>query len=126
MKVWGLNPGQIHAVAAKLELDIDNGRRDGRAYAFRLIPQSSLAKYSRRTRFGHRVKATCYHGFRDFISVCFSHGAYRVQSAHGDWRSEESFVRDLYRLRTLNVGSIMEPAYMADLCDCETPENPAG
>jgi len=120
MKVWGLDRPMVIGSAHKLGLEVDHFRREGRAYAFRLIPHSSRSKYSRRTRLGHRVKACCYHGFRDFISVCFSHGADRVQSMHGDWRTEESFVHDLYRLRTLNVGSIMEPAYMVDLCDCES------
>jgi len=127
MKVWGVDHTDLRSIARDLGLVVYNGRPEGRAYAFRLVP--SGLKYQRKgqqlytrkdgTTYRKRIKAVCYHGFRDFIKTTFDRGATRVQSTWGDWSGLTEFERDLSELAHRNVGSMVEPVEMIELCECE-------
>ena len=127
MKVWGLTIKQCRYIAQGLSLELENERYVGKAAAFRVLPFHSRAQYSR-TSAGRpycsprRLRATCYHGFRDFILTCFARGATRVQSVNGCWHSTREFTLDLDRLRGLNMGAPAYPSYMSELCDCDEDE----
>lgn len=128
MKVWGLDEGTIEQIARSLDMELDNVRRDGRAVAFKLNPTSSRARYARRSAesFGHggrRLKACCYHGFRDFGVLLFGAGATRLQSSpmgrtevRADFHNVHEFAAAWYDLATANIGSIMYPFTMMDGC----------
>jgi len=125
MIVRGVNAQRLREIVDSLGLEFDNFRAEGRGFGFRLIPPNSRAHYARRSpRPGYaggksrRLKATCYHGFRDFIRLAFEAGASRVQSAWGKWPTRELFEAELPRLRDRNVGSLAAPCRMVDLCEC--------
>ncbi len=123
MKVWGMTPDDITStldIATKGRVEPYNMRQDGRAVALRLVPHNARAPFARRSASGRRMRALCYHGFRDAILALFNvGGTSRIQSVAGDWRTVEAFRNDLGRLREHNVGSQADPAYMWELCDCE-------
>ncbi len=85
-----------------------------------LRPITSDGVYSRKSyNTDRRGPWTCYHGFKRFMLEMFEHGATRVKTAHGDWRSEDEFRNDLPNLDNINVGSIMYPRMMGDSpCEC--------
>jgi hypothetical protein len=119
MKLYGIDEQQAQCIAAALDLELDNLRRVSKnAIAMRVIPHSARSKYARTSASGRRLKATCYHGFRDFITAAFEEGATRVQSTGGDFKSLEQFDYALPRLARLNIGSEACPRRMLDACEC--------
>ena len=120
MKLYGLTEQQAESIASALDLELENLRRVNKnAIATRVIPHSARSKYARTSGSGRRLKATCYHGIRDYIREAFKAGAYRVQSTGGDWRDLGDFNMDLVRLYEINVGSIAAPVHMWELCQCD-------
>jgi hypothetical protein len=119
VKVWGLSCLQCQDIAYEIGAEPYNARWEGLACALRVLPVSSRAKYARRTAEGRRIRALCYHGFRDFITLCFERGATRVKSTAGDWRSLDQFRADLPGLAQLNIGSQMYPVKMIERCACK-------
>lgn len=118
MKIKGLTEEQINTVLARHEAFAENMRTKGRFLYFKATPNSSCAKFARRSCTGRHIKALCFHGFRRIIQDCFTEGAQIIGSSVGVWNSEEKFVHDLGRIGTINIGSIMQPVRMLELCDC--------
>jgi len=92
-----------------------------------LYPAKS-AKESRRNRgIGHegRLKnAICFHGHKKFMTSLFQNiqGA-RLSSAMTArvgfrWMNAENFEDVAVRIGNLNVGSMMEPQYFTEACEC--------
>lgn len=134
VKGEGYTPELVEAVALSLGMCTDNVRMIGRAVHFRLIPESSRSKYSRRTGTGRRVRACCYHGFRDFGREIFKLGATELgssvaaiagaseRSSKRRWYKSEDFERDLPELSHINIGSVYHPVDMFHACECEDRE----
>ena len=122
MTVWGLSIEKARTIAATLELEIDNSRREGRGIAFRLSPPHSRHRYARKSASGRRLKSCSYEAFRDFIASCFKSGATRVKTMLGDWNSLSEFRCDLSKLWTHNVGSHARPGHYGSLSNsCVRP-----
>ena len=148
MKVWGLSEYDVENVLEAIGLDVDNIQTVGKAVQFRMLPHDSRGQYSRTTPNGRRVRACCYHGFRDGILALFNAGATRVHTANsgerryvlahwskdgsyrvpghevivpGDWTNARDFRQALGKLHSMNIGSEVEPCEMGNLCECETP-----
>lgn len=125
MQVRGLERPILIRVADELGLELENLRRIGRVEAFRLVPFTSRDRYARRSATpayaggkSKRLKATCYHGFRDFIRLAFRQGATGVESAWGFWPTLAAFETDLPRLASANIGNPARPCRMIDTCEC--------
>lgn len=130
MKVWGLAESELEFIARQLDMELDNVRREGRAVAFKLNPTSSRARYARRSSYdgftgkeGRRLKACCYHGFRDFGLLAFAAGATRMQSSfvggRNDFHNVAEFARAWERLAYANIGTMMCPWEMINACTRE-------
>ena len=124
MIVRGIDRQAIEDAASGLGLEFDNMRPDGRGWAFRLVPRSSRAKFARRSGSGRRLKATCYHGFRDFHLALWRQGAKSITTVgpHGariTYKNVEQFRNDLQAFAIKNVGTMIEPAFMIKLCECD-------
>ncbi len=135
MRIVGLSLGQLEQIAGSLDLCFDNFRSEGQGYAFRLTPKSSRGIYARRSPRGRHLKATCYHGYRDFIIACFATGAEsvrtvgprRITDASGretlpsvTYHDVGLFLADLSDFGKRQLGSIARPVEYLELCDCET------
>lgn len=128
----GFNPDMVTAIAMSLNLCTDNTRMNGRRVYFRLLPESSHSRYARTTATGRKLRACCFHGFRDFIRECFKLGATAVGSSirtisDGDspsnrWNNIDQFERDIPELAHMNLGSEYHPVDMFDLCQCKERE----
>lgn len=116
MKVKGVCEQVLQEIADKLEIEISNVRYHGRFLLFKASPLTSDGPYARTTWKGRRVKALCYHGFRDLILELFEHGAKVVSSGAGRWTSKDDFEEDLPMLAALPKGSLMMPVQMIELC----------
>lgn len=119
MRVRGIDFDVLYNLATSLDMVIRNERQIGKFYGFKLSPKSSQTYYSRKSQSGRRVKALCFHGWRDFIRAVLSHGANCVTSTMGRWTSIEEFNADLPRIKGINVGSMLHPMLMSELCTHE-------
>lgn len=124
MRVKGLSFDHLQSISLSLDMALTNAREIGRFFSFRLVPKSSDTYYSRKTASGRRVKALCFHGWRDFIRVSFSRGATVITSTLGRWTSQEEFDADIPRIKALNIGSVQTPLTMLELCTHEGPLPP--
>ena len=89
----------------------------------RILPASGKVKGARRSWSGRRLKATCWHGFRDvFLALFEACPDARVTTAMADYRGKVDF-----EAKYLATGSRMTEAggkrtpYRL-LCDCELAE----
>lgn len=117
MKAWGITSYQLAQLEGPETFEFENIREIGRAIAFKANPTSSRSRYARRAASGRRLKALCYHGWRDLVLKLFEMGATRVQSTMGDWRTPDEFRWQLPDLYSVNAGSMMQPRAFGQLCE---------
>jgi hypothetical protein len=122
MIIRGVGWERIKSIAQGLDLILADARLVGprtNAVSFKLRTKDAHTYYSRKSFTGRRGKYVCFHGWRDFIRVCFANGATRISTTLGHWSSVESFDSDLPRLAALNMGSESSPVSMPSLCTHE-------
>lgn len=119
MRVRGLDYSVLHRIADDLDMSLLDVREAGKDLAFKVRNKSSHTYYSRKGLTGRRINAVCFHGWRDFIRVCFVNGATRIKTANGTWANVDVFDKDLPRMAGQNVGSQIDPRTMPDLCTHE-------
>jgi hypothetical protein len=137
MIVTGITPDQFRDAVAKAGIAYgDNLRADiGREYSptrftARVvlaqtgnglgIKNPGLAPGQRRSWNGRRINATCWHGYRDaLIAVFDTNPDAKVRTAMAKYLGRESFYAEFPKTADQNIGSMMAPAYMPELCDCE-------
>lgn len=75
---------------------------------------------SRRSWSGRRIPSACWHTTRDVLLLVFAEFPNaRVQTSMATYRGEADFFDKFPRTADMNIGSMVAPAYMPDLCDCE-------
>lgn len=89
----------------------------------RLAVVSSRAPGARRSWSGRRMPAACWHAYRDVLAELFSvnPGAVIVTTM-ARYDGVDGFLRNYPPTADVNVGSMIAPAYMPELCDCDDPE----
>lgn len=88
----------------------------------RIFPKSSRqsAPGARKSWSGRRINAACWHAYRDVIGAVFAiNPNARVYTGMAKYRGVEGFHANYPATAHVNVGSVMQPAYMPDLCDCD-------
>jgi hypothetical protein len=110
----------------------------GRGYAGRIDTVSSREAGARRSWSGRRTPAACWHAFRDIFRAILAEDTSAVivtsmaryygkdhkrivTYVKGGGLSGE-FEETYPHTANVNVGSMMSPAYMTELCDCEDYE----
>lgn len=105
-----------------------------RSVQVRVAARSSYAPGARRNRIGRRTTSACWHAYRDVIRAILTY--YPDATARTALRDPDSRTRSgrpkgmTYRgpvdfeerhLRTasVNIGSMVAPAYMPELCECD-------
>lgn len=92
----------------------------GNRFRGRLWVQSSRGPGARRSWSGRRMPAACWHAYRDVLMAVFDeYPNARVQTGMATYRGRDGFMSAYPGTAYTNVGSMMQPAYMPDLCECE-------
>lgn len=87
---------------------------------FTLRVRDSSYLGARRAPSGRRTPAACWHAHRDVMRALYGHNAYaRIQSAIADYKGCDHFMATFPSTGRVNVGSIMQPCRMQDLCECD-------
>lgn len=119
MKVWTETQQDVKIAADECGIELHNFRRDGGAWAFQARVTEDTRHMRRRGRRRITNFSPCYHLMAEFIEELFDQGAVRVQTILGNWTNKEEFADDLGRLAFQNIGSVVEPLYRIDACDCK-------
>lgn len=143
MLITGITPDKFRTIVSDVGNRLYNGnlraeigaeytRLDGtcRRFRARVIPLESGATASyaktghsapgaRRSWAGRRTKAACWHSYRDVLAQLFDVNPHAsVRTAMATYLGREGFYDQFPRTANQNIGSMMAPAYMPDLCDC--------
>jgi len=100
-------------------------RADGTAFRGRVVVRDSRSPGARRSWSGRRMPAACWHAFRDVVRATlreYPQAIVKTSMARYTYANFE----DVYPgTGERNVGSLFQPAYMPDLCDCDHEGDPA-
>lgn len=99
-----------------------NAKPIGKEYGFtgRIVATSSDAPCARRSWTGRRGPWACWHAHRDVMAKVFD--AYPdavISTALETYRGREGFDSLYPCTASKNIGSMVSPAYMPELCECE-------
>lgn len=140
MIVTGITPDQFRDVIAKLNvvdyqhnLTAHIGREySATRFSCRVIPEDSGTNWTssndgkmsapgaRRSWSGRRLKAACWHAYRDVILGIFHvNPDARVYTGMAKYVGLQGFLDAYPQTAHQNIGSMAQPAYMPDLCDCD-------
>lgn len=75
---------------------------------------------ARRSWSGRRLNAACWHAYRDvLIGIFDANPDARVYTALASYKGKADFEAKYPATGYQNIGSMVQPAYMPDLCACE-------
>ena len=75
---------------------------------------------ARRSWSGRRIAASCWHAYRDVLAAIFElNPDARVYTALAKYKGKQGFYDNYPQTAGQNVGSMVSPAYMPELCDCD-------
>jgi hypothetical protein len=127
MLVTGISLNQFRAIVNEVSASYDGNvdlDRNTREYSYnrfraRIKTIKSVAPGSRRSASGRRGPYACWHVSRDVLIKVFetNEGA-RVQTALTTYRGADDFYDQYPETAFKNIGSMVYPAYMPELCDC--------
>lgn len=110
----------IYRAPFKADMRHEHTYKDGTvALRGRLLPESSRQNGARRSWSGRRVKAACWHAHRDYLRALFAECPDAVIVTALARYTADTF-EDVYpSTANRNVGSMLQPAYMDELCECD-------
>lgn len=85
----------------------------------RLTVESSREAGARRSWSGRRCQAACWHAFRDVVRDLLANHPDAVISTSMARYTADNFEDTYPQTGERNIGSMVQHAYMPDLCDCE-------
>lgn len=92
---------------------------DGSGVRTRVMVRSSREPGARRSWEGRRLAAACWHAYRDALLAVFSADPDAVVvTAMARYEGLTGFLATYPGTAHKNVGSMMQPAFMPELCDC--------
>lgn len=95
------------------------GSENGYGFRGRIRTVSSREIGSRRSWSGRRMPAACWHANRDVMRAIFAKYPHAViTTAMARYEGAAGFESTYPGTANVNIGSMMQPAYMPDLCDC--------
>jgi hypothetical protein len=83
-------------------------------YLVRLKVKNNRGKGARRSPNGRRLPNACWHVYGYFIDKIFEIDPEAVVHTAG-----EIFKKETWYWKDWNAGSLMNPVYISELCDCE-------
>lgn len=130
MDIRGMSVTQFALIAHRVGADryADNVKLDLRDHSTLKIPgargrilvKSSREAGARRSWSGRRMPAACWHLTRDVLAAAFDvNPDLRVHTMMARYIGRDGF-NDLFPdTANHNIGSIVSPAYMPELCECD-------
>lgn len=92
----------------------------GNRFQGRLWVADSSGPGARRSWSGRRLKATCWHAYRDVLQNLFDHYPdATVRTGLAIYRGRDGFMSTYPNTAYMNVGSDLSPVTMPELCECE-------
>jgi len=85
----------------------------------RLTVESSRGPGARRSWNGRRMPAACWHAFRDVVRVILEDNPDATVSTSMARYTAENFEETYPETGNVSIGSLFQPVYMPELCDCE-------
>lgn len=100
-------------------LTVESEPTRGRTVRVKLGTADSYAHGSRRSWSGRHGRWACWHAFRDVLTAIFNADPdATVRTSMTTYRGARGFLANYPGTADQNVGSLMQPAYMPELCDC--------
>jgi hypothetical protein len=94
----------------------------GGGFRGRLVARDSRGPGSRTSASGRHGRYACWHAYRDVLAVLFrEYPDARVRTGMAHYVGRAGFEETYPATAWINVGSLIQPAYMPDLCQCATP-----
>lgn len=85
----------------------------------RIIGQTSNGPGTRRSWSGRRGPYACWHAYRDVLREIFKeYPNATVRTSMARYDGAAGFEREYPGTADKNIGSMFQPAYMPDLCEC--------
>ena len=92
----------------------------GNQYRVKIGARDSYAAGSRTSWSGRHGRWACWHAFRDAVAaILLVDPDARVATSLAVYRGADGFLADYPATGDKNIGSLMSPAYMPDLCGCD-------
>lgn len=132
MDIRGITYDQMLAAVAAVSPEYDGnveihqdakpltqGVRGPNGFRGRIRVKSSREAGARRSWSGRRTVSACWHVHRDIMVEVFNlNPSARISTSLADYRGREDFLNKYPGTAHHNIGSMMTPAYMPELCDC--------
>lgn len=139
MQITGVTPDQFNTIVEKVGAAdyFDNlafelsSQQSSTRFRGRVVPKRASvapktpapgARLSGNYLSGQRcVKAACWHVFRDVLMALFTEFPNaRVYTSMATYKGMDGFQANYLPTRYQNIGSMMYPVTMPELCDCES------
>ena len=114
-----------NAVSDNIEIHQDAKPLGQNGYGFRgrIIARDSRGSQARRSASGRHGPYACWHAYRDALRAVFKVYPHAVvTTALARYNGSDGFESVYPETANKNVGSMVNPAYMTELCDCDDPE----
>ena len=139
MMITGISAEQFAAAIDTVSSEVYGGNLraeigtvySGNRFAARILPRESGARIypkssrlsapgARRSWSGRRIQAACWHAYRDGIQAVFDiNPNARVRTGMAKYIGQGGFLENYPLTANQNIGSMIQPAYMPELCDCD-------
>lgn len=126
MKVYGITEPQLQEIiqnvsqreyAGNLTWNYTEAHRNHVSFTLRV--ESSKGLGHRIGHSGKRMVAACWHAHRDVMKALFKeYPNARLTSALATYRNADDFNRSFPATGNKNIGSMMQPMFMSDACEC--------
>lgn len=128
MKVKGIDQDQLTRIVRAVSDSHYGGNirfnrepeRVGNFVHFTLTVRSSYNKGAKRSNTGRRIAACCWHAHRDVMIALFSENPDALLvTAMARYEGRSGFEALYPATGDVNTGSMAQPLYYADACECE-------
>jgi hypothetical protein len=125
MKVTNVSASDMSAAMAEVNKAYDGNVMFNRfdslrnGFNFTLRVRSSKAPGHRVSHTGRRIPSACWHVHRDFMRALFAlQPDATIRSHLACYKGKNGFERDYPATGSKNIGSIMQPLYFEEACEC--------
>lgn len=128
MQVTGLSLDKFREIVAEISTVCYDGNviveqeahaHSDNRFTARLRTKSSRGSGARLSWSGRHIPAACWHAYRDVLEAVFEeYPDARIRTAMATYKGRQGFRENYPGTAYKNIGSMMAPAYMPELCGC--------
>lgn len=128
MELIGITLEEFKSAVSSVSADYDDNlvihddakSTSSRSSRGRVVVKDSRGAGARRSWSGRHGKWACWHAYRDVLTELFEiNPNARIRTALTVYNGEEGFEQSYPATAYKNIGSMVQPAYMPELCDCD-------